>query len=453
MMNTKEQRKELMEEMQFGMVLKNDLTDPWSGQKMCPGDLVEIKDGDLDDYFRISSIKNVFSQFGEGGFFACIHPQNSVDLQQWKEWAKTLTPEISANHIVLLSSKVRVGTILNIAEPKVIKLMLDAGADITTENYRLIRMSYMYYPAIFQMLQKEYPKLVQNVISTTVTETNTNAIVFPDKKTTWNFKIASTPGIEYVIVRAGGDNEFHTGMHHGDGNNYVPIKDVFVYIDEGSIVYDVLPVYGDLGEAGISCFEKSMEMLNGMDLSVFDHTEDTEFPKMYTIDLQYDGKNGMNGIQMNSKVIQIQDTEYKTLKDTYIRKLRMDDEEIEYSSNSIYILRGYDISKASTVELLISEGADISAGDYKLFQVARERYPEVWIWLLDHYKNEIASHMNEIFGDGKIQSIENEFSKNFEEFCKSAIGKDDLDEELELPKHPALLDQFLGFTDKFFKKH
>lgn len=450
-MNTKEQRKELMEEMQFGMVLKNDLTDPWSGQKMCPGDLMEIKDGDLEDYFRISSIKNIFSQFGEGGFFACIHPQNSVDLQQWKEWAKTLTPELSTNHIVLLSSKVRVGTILNITEPKVVKLMLDAGADIATENYRLIRMSYMYYPAIFQMLQQEYPKLVKKVISSDAAKTDT--VVFPDKKTTWNFKIASTPGIEYVMVRAGGSNEFHTGMNPGTGNTYVPIKDVFAYIDQGSIVYDILPVYGDLGDAGISCFEESMEMLNGMDLSVFDHVEETEFPNVHGIELQYDGENGMNGIQMNSKVVQIQDTEYKNLKDTYIRELRMEDGHIEYDSNAIYILRGYDISKASTIELLISEGADISAGNYKLFKIALERYPEVWIWLVDHYKKEIAMVMDIIFGDKKIHTIENEFSKKFEEFCKSAIGKDDLDEEVDLPKHPALLDQFLGFTDKFFKKH
>lgn len=163
-MNSKEERKELMQEMRFGMLITSDLEDPITHAKAIPGDLLVTEDTSQDDWFHVYAIKNIFSRYGAGCFFACCAPEKPEDLEKWNQWYDIVGPEPDRHHMMLLMNKVRIGTVLNATEPKVVKMMIDAGADITTENYRLIRVAYNYYPEVFRMLRVEYPDQVNKIL-------------------------------------------------------------------------------------------------------------------------------------------------------------------------------------------------------------------------------------------------------------------------------------------------
>ena len=160
-MTSKEERKELMEEMQFGMLVMSTLEDPITHQKAIPGDLLTTDAAAQDDWFHVYSIKNIFARYGEGAFFACCAPEKPEDLEKWKQWAELLPEETDRHHQMLLMTKVRIGTVFNATEPKVVKLLIDAGADISTENYKVIRMAKQYYPEVYKMLRTEYPNVVR----------------------------------------------------------------------------------------------------------------------------------------------------------------------------------------------------------------------------------------------------------------------------------------------------
>ena len=163
-MTSKEERKELMKEMQFGMLVMSDLDDPITHQKAIPGDLLTTDAAEQDEWFHVYSIKNIFAKYGEGAFFACCAPEKPEDLEKWNQWAELLPEETSTHHQMLLMTKVRIGTVFNATEPKVVKLLIDAGADISTENYRIIRVTRQYYPEVYQMLRMEYPDVVKKAL-------------------------------------------------------------------------------------------------------------------------------------------------------------------------------------------------------------------------------------------------------------------------------------------------
>lgn len=160
-MNSKEERKELMKEMQFGMLVYSDLEDPITHQRAIPGDLLTTDAPAQDEWFHVYSIKNIFARYGEGAFFACCTPEKPEDLEKWKQWAELLREETGTHHQMLLMNKVRIGTVLNATEPKVVKLLIDAGADIATEDYRLVRIAKRYYPAVYRMLRTEYADVLK----------------------------------------------------------------------------------------------------------------------------------------------------------------------------------------------------------------------------------------------------------------------------------------------------
>lgn len=164
-MTSKEERKELMEEMQFGMLVMSDLEDPITHQRAIPGDLLTTDAAAQDDWFHVYSIKNIFARYGEGAFFACCAPEKPEDLEKWKQWAELLPEETDRHHQMLLMTKVRIGTVFNATEPKVVKLLIDAGADISTENYRTLRIAKRFYPEVYRMLRTEYPAVVKKAAS------------------------------------------------------------------------------------------------------------------------------------------------------------------------------------------------------------------------------------------------------------------------------------------------
>ena len=163
-MTSKEERKELMEEMQFGMLVMSTLEDPITHQKAIPEDLLTTDAAAQDDWFHVYSIKNIFARYGEGAFFACCTPEKPEDLEKWKQWVELLPEEMDRHHQMLLMTKVRIGTVFNATEPKVVKLLIDAGADISTENYKVIRMAKQYYPEVYKMLRTEYPNVVRKAV-------------------------------------------------------------------------------------------------------------------------------------------------------------------------------------------------------------------------------------------------------------------------------------------------
>ena len=279
------------------------------------------------------------------------------------------------------------------------------------------------------------------------------------KTTEWNFKIAKTPSMEYCLMCDAAGFLGHEKIGTGElklGSNVVPIypiKEIFAHLNEGSIVADIFPVYGDVDEEAIEAYNECSFM--GFHLTTFDHVENTETPDIVSVDVkQSENKGTSSDVIVNSRPLKWDSvkSEYEELQNQYLHKAPNG----TYLCNAYYVVRSYDITKPSTVEILIENGADIAADDYALFRIARERYPKLWVWLSERYKEVIAKNLNVIYGYDKVNQTKKDFFKAFDNFVTSMIGETDIeetDEDDEEPKESVkegVLDKFIGFKKGFF---
>lgn len=279
------------------------------------------------------------------------------------------------------------------------------------------------------------------------------------KTTEWNFKIAKTPSMEYCVMCDATGFLGHEKIGTGElklGSNVVPIypiKEIFAHLNEGSIVADIFPVYGDVDEEAIEAYNECSFM--GFHLTTFDHVENTETPDIVSVDVkQSENKGTSSDVIVNSHPLKWDTvkSEYEELQNQYLHKTPNG----TYLCNAYYVVRSYDITKPSTVEILIENGADITADDYALFRIARERYPKLWVWLSERYKEVIAKNLNLIYGYDKANQTKKDFFKAFDNFVTSMIGETDIeetDEDDEEPKESVkegVLDKFIGFKKGFF---
>ena len=279
------------------------------------------------------------------------------------------------------------------------------------------------------------------------------------KVTEWNFKIAKTPSIEYCMIYDANGCIGHekVSVHTAEiklGSNIVPIysiKDIFAHLNEGSIVADIFPVYGDVDEEAIEAYNECSFM--GFSITAFDHTENNETPDIVSVDVKQSENEGPSpDVIVDSRTLKWDTvkSEYEELQNQYLHKAPNG----TYLCNAYYVVRSYVITKPSTVEILINNGADIAADDYALFRIARERYPKLWVWLSEQYKEVIAKNLNLIYGYDKANQMEKDFFKAFDNFVTSMIGETDIAEkDEETPKRSVkegVLDNVIGFKKGFF---
>ena len=276
------------------------------------------------------------------------------------------------------------------------------------------------------------------------------------KVTEWNFKVAKTPSIEYCIMCDATGFLGHEKIRAAEiklGSNIVPIypiKDIFAHLNEGSIVADIFPVYGDVDEEAIEAYDECSFM--GC-LAVFDHAEDNKTPNIISVDIkQSENTRTRPDVMLTTNTLKWDKvkSDYEELQNQYLHKTPNG----TYLCNAYYVVRSYDITKPSTVEILIKNGADITVDDYALFRIARERYPKLWVWLSEQYREVIAKNINLIYGYDKAKQTEKDFFKSFDNFVTSMIGeKDIVEEDEENPKESikeGVLDNFFGFKKGFF---
>ena len=275
---------------------------------------------------------------------------------------------------------------------------------------------------------------------------------------TWNFKIIETPSIEHCVICDGagwiGTHPVHAaGIEMGGSTPIYPVKDVFKLLKEGSLVADVFPVYGDIDEDALDAYDSCTFM--GCHFTAFNHVEERETPVIMDIAIKQSEKEGHSpDVMISSHPLkwnaEKMNSEYQDLKAEYLHQMPNG----SFHCNAYYVVTLYDLTQPYAVEIMIENGADIAADDYALFRIARERYPKLWVWLSERYKEVIVKNLNLIYGYDKANQTKKDFFKSFDNFVTSMIGEKDIAEtDDEGPKESVkegVLDKFVGFKKGFF---